>query len=201
MSSVAMIAGSFALWAVVHSILASSWMKALVRRAFGPGTARWYRLFFVSFAVLTLTPILLAVAVLPDRALYAVGAPWRWVMMVGQAGAVVALVISVAQAGVMHFLGLAQVLAGDPSRTGTLQVNGVYRYVRHPLYLFGVILVGLTPSMSLNRAAAYACMTLYFIIGSIHEEALLEAEFGESYARYRVQVPRFFPLPGRQYEG
>lgn len=41
-------------------------------------------------------------------------------------------------------------------------------------------------------------MTLYFIVGSYHEEALLLTEFGDPYAAYRAQVPRFVPWPGRQ---
>jgi protein-S-isoprenylcysteine O-methyltransferase Ste14 len=54
--------------------------------------------------------------------------------------------------------------------------------------------------MTQNLATLFACMTLYFIVGSYHEEALLLAEFGEAYAGYRAQVPRFVPWPGRQLE-
>ena len=194
------IAGGFALWAVVHSLLASLRVKALARRLMGPDIVRWYRLGFVVVAVVTLLPVLAATALLPDRRLYTVPSPWRWAMVLGQLGALAALAVSVAQAGWMHFIGLAQLTAPDPARTGTLQVRGFYRFVRHPLYLFSILLIWLTPVMTQNLATLFVCMTLYFVVGSYHEEALLLAEFGEAYAGYRAQVPRFVPWPGRQLE-
>jgi methanethiol S-methyltransferase len=198
-TSVMLISGSFALWAIVHSLLASLRLKAFARRILGSGVTRWYRLFFVIVAVITLVPVLAAVALLPDRALYRTPAPWRWAMVLAQVGALVALAISVLQAGPMHFLGLAQLMAKDPEHTGELQVRGFYRGVRHPLYLFSVLLIWLTPVMSGNLATLFACMTLYFIVGSYHEEALLTVEFGEAYEHYRAQVPRFLPWPGRRF--
>lgn len=200
MTAAAAIAGGFLLWAVIHSVLASRWMKALARDLIGEGTRRWYRLFFVTFATITLAPILAGVALLPDRQLYRVAPPWRWLMVLGQVGALSALLVSVLQAGVWHFLGIAQLTADDPRRTGELQVRGLYRYVRHPLYLFSILLIWLTPVMTLNLAVLYACMTGYFILGSFHEEDLLVQEYGESYVRYRRQVPRFVPVPGRVYD-
>ena len=193
MTSVVVIAGGFALWAIVHSLLASLRVKALAQRVLGPDVVRWYRLCFVVVAVITLLPVLAATALLPDRRLYTVPSPWRWAMMVGQVGALAALAVSVRQAGLMHFIGLAQLTAPDPARTGALQVRGFYRFVRHPLYLFSILLVWLTPVMTQNLATLFACMTLYFIVGSYHEEALLLAEFGDPYAAYRAQVPRFVP--------
>ena len=49
MTSVVAIAGSFTVWAVVHSVLAGLRFKALVRRLAGPGVARWYRLLTSEF--------------------------------------------------------------------------------------------------------------------------------------------------------
>lgn len=197
--SVLVIGGGFALWAGVHSVLASRWCKSLIYLSLGPGAKRWYRVGFVVFAVVSLTPILAAIVVLPDRMLYVAPTPWRWVMVAGQVGALVILGLSVLQAGWMHFLGIAQLSARDPSETGDLQVRDIYRYVRHPLYLFSVILIWLTPAMSQNLAGLYTGITLYFIVGSYHEEALLVHEFGAAYERYREQVPRFAPVPGHFY--
>lgn len=189
----------FVLWAIVHSALASLTVKGWAQRIFGRGVMRWYRLGFVIVAGLSLLPLLGLVAWLPDRRLYAIAAPWRWLMIAGQVGALAALGIATLQAGLSHFVGLAQILAHDPSSTGDLQVRGFFRYVRHPLYLFSTLALWLTPSMTANQLTLNVLIMLYFVIGSIHEEQLLVDEYGEAYLDYRRQVPRFIPWPGRVY--
>jgi protein-S-isoprenylcysteine O-methyltransferase Ste14 len=36
-------------------------------------------------------------------------------------------------------------------------------------------------------------VTLYFNLGSIHEETLLRREFGPAYDEYRARVPKMIP--------
>jgi protein-S-isoprenylcysteine O-methyltransferase Ste14 len=175
-------------------------VKAWAEQTLGRGVKRWYRLGFVITAAGSLLPLADLVLFLPDSQLYRIGSPWRWAMLIGQAVAIGALLISVVQAGPMHFLGLAQVAASDPSRTGALQVRGMYRYVRHPLYVFSILLMWLTPTMTRNLAALFACMTGYFVVGSFHEERLLLVQFGEAYQAYRTSVPRFLPWPGHRHD-
>lgn len=189
----------FVLWAVVHSALASLTVKGWAQRVFGRGVMQWYRLGFVLVAVASFAPLLLLTAWLPDRQLYHVEGRWRVLITVGRLGALVALGVATLQAGLWHFVGLAQVVAADPLKTGTLQVRGFFRYVRHPLYLFSTLLLWLSPSMSANQATLNALIVLYFVIGSIHEEQLLVDEHGPAYAVYRRRVPRFIPWPGRVY--
>ena len=189
----------FVLWAIVHSSLASLTVKGWAQRVFGPGMIRWYRLGFVIVAGLSLLPLPALVAWLPDRRLYAIAAPWRMLIIAGQVCALAALGVATLQAGLWHFVGLAQILASDPATTGVLQVRGFFRYVRHPLYLFSVTALWLTPAMTANMVTLYVLITLYFVVGSIHEEQLLVDEYGEAYLEYRRQVPRFIPWPGRVY--
>jgi hypothetical protein len=47
--------------------------------------------------------------------------------------------------------------------------------------------------MTANLLTLFIAMTLYFYLGSIHEEKGLVAEFGEPYVAYQKQVPRFLP--------
>jgi len=137
-SSVAILSVYFVVWAVVHSWLASLRFKAWTRRQLGPGVDRWYRLAYVVFATLTLLPLLAMVALLPDRALYVVAPPWRWLMVLGQMAALAGLAGAVLQTGPSYFLGLSQ-LFGQQSVEGDLQVHGFYCRVRHPLYLFAIL--------------------------------------------------------------
>jgi hypothetical protein len=75
-----------AIWATIHSLLASQPVKQRVRERFGPQTDRWYRVAFVGFTGRTLWPIVLLLLLLPNRLLYAVRGPWRRLMHVGQSG-------------------------------------------------------------------------------------------------------------------
>jgi len=183
----------FCLWALVHSLLAGCALKRWTCRAFGSGCARWYRAAFNAVAGLTLLPLLAMILWLPDRTLYTVSPPWRWLSLFGQLLAFVALVWTLLQTDVLRFAGLSQLQGRDRARPESLQVQGFYCYVRHPLYLFSLVIVWLTPRMSASLLTLYCLMTLYFYVGSVFEERKLLVEFGPAYARYRGQVPRFLP--------
>jgi protein-S-isoprenylcysteine O-methyltransferase Ste14 len=199
LSSVLVLTAFFVVWALVHSLLASLPLKSWTRRVFGAGVDRWYRLAFNAFAAITILPIFPMLALLPDRTLYVVPAPWLWLMMGGQGLALIGLLGSFLQAGVLHFAGLPQLLARQPAPTGLLEVRGFYCYVRHPNYSFSILLLWLTPVMTVNSLTMYTLITLYFYLGSFHEERRLLAEFGAAYQDYQQQVPRLIPRPGRCY--
>lgn len=179
------------LYTALHSLLAARAVKVWGRARL-PGFDRWYRLFYNAMAILTLLPLLWLLN-LPDRTLYSIPAPWVWLLWAGQGLSALALAISVLQANPTYFVGLAQ-LAGDPEEKGDrLVINGFYRYVRHPLYLFSILFLWLSPVMTLNRLIVYVLATLYFYVGSLHEERRLARTFGQAYRDYQQVVPRFIP--------
>ena len=195
------IAVYFILWAVIHSILASLTVKSWASKVLGEGVLRWYRLFFVSSAVITLIPLLVIYYLLPDKVIYQISPPWRWLMLAGQGLSALALGIATWKSGLFQFIGLSQALTDPQHFTGNLVTSGIFRYVRHPLYLFSSLFLWLTPTMTQNQRVLYWLMTLYFVVGSVHEEQILADEFGDAYVEYKAQVPRFFPIPGRFYRG
>jgi len=199
LSSVLVLTAFFVMWALVHSLLASLPLKNWTRRVFGAGVDRWYRLAFNAFAGITILPIFPMLATLPDRTLYVVPATWRWLMMGGKVLALAGLVGSFLQTGPLHFLGLSQLFASKPAQTSPLEGRGFYCYVRHPIYSFSLLLLWLTPAMTVNLLTVYILITLYFYVGSFHEERRLLAEFGDAYRDYQQQVPRLIPRPGRCY--
>lgn len=198
--SILALAGFFAVYAVLHSILAGLPAKNLARRAFGPAADRWYRLVYNIVAVVTLLPLFPMLALLPDRTLYIVPSPWRWLMIAGQLLAVAGLGITLLQTNPWRFAGLAQLFADKPEAGGSLVVRGFYCRVRHPLYFFSLLFLWLTPAMTANLLVTYTLFTLYFYTGSIFEERRLEQEFGPAYRAYQQQVPRLVPRPGRCYQ-
>jgi protein-S-isoprenylcysteine O-methyltransferase Ste14 len=77
----------------------------------------------------------------------------------------------------------------------TLVVGGLYRYVRHPIYLGTFIrLVSIpvfTSSLPGLALALLSIPVLDYRIGI--EEGMLVEEFGEEYERYRERTWRLFP--------
>ena len=83
----------------------------------------------------------------------------------------------------------------DPPKE--LVVQGLYRYVRNPMYLsVSTILLG---EALLARSLALLGYWAFFFVAAnlfvmLYEEPALERQFGESYERYRRKVGRWIPL-------
>jgi protein-S-isoprenylcysteine O-methyltransferase Ste14 len=190
------IVGYFTAWALIHTALASNRVKKAAQKIFGPETRRFYRLFFVIFAIASIAPLLILMPTLSDRVLYAVPSPWKWILHGVQVIAIGLVVWTVAQTEAMDFLGIEQLRTKRENRQHTFQAGGMYGIVRHPMYFSAVILMWATPSMTQNTAVLFGCITAYFYIGSIHEEKLLVRQFGKQYLEYKKKLPRI--LPGGQ---
>jgi len=187
------------IYALLHSLLASLSLKNKLRQMFGDDFDRWYRLIYNIVAGITFLPYFAIMALLPDRVLYIVPAPWRWLMLFGQMVGVGGAGLAILQTGGARFLGLTQLMGRPLPEKGALVVQGLYCWVRHPIYFFSLLFLWLTPLMTVNLLISYTIFTLYFYLGSIHEERRLLAEFGPAYADYQQQVPRLIPVPGRCY--
>jgi len=75
----------------------------------------------------------------------------------------------------------------------TLKIEGPYKIVRHPLYLFTIIFLILRPTMDLFYLVFLIFIIAYFYIGSFYEEKKLVSAFGDQYRKYQASVPRLFP--------
>lgn len=191
---------AMALYGLLHSLLAAHSVKRLAARVFGEApVARYYRLFFSLQGGLTLLPALALVWLLPDQRLWAVPFPWVLLTLALQALAAVGLLVGVSQTGAMRFIGLEQALDPDSTRQPPqLVANGLYRWVRHPLYLCGIALIWLMPVMSANLLAFNLGATAYLMLGTIPEERKLRQELGPAYDDYRKRTPWLFPLPRKK---
>jgi methanethiol S-methyltransferase len=76
----------------------------------------------------------------------------------------------------------------------TLKIEGPYKIVRHPLYLFTIIFLILRPTMDLFYLVFLIFLIAYFYIGSFYEERKLVSVFGDQYRKYQGSVPRLFPI-------
>ena len=162
--------GCVVVWGVVHSWLATTRMKNLTASKLGGRAARVYRLAYNVFSLISFAPIALLMRGMPDRLLYRVPMPWALILLAGQALAALLIVAALLQTDILHFGGLSQML-GRQSSTGMIS-TGFYRLVRHPLYLFGLLILWLTPFMSLNQLTVYAVLTAYLFVGARLEEGI-----------------------------
>ena len=179
------------LWGIVHSLLASIGTKQTFHRLFGETAMRGYRLFYNLFALLTFLPILYLAASLPDRPLYEIPAPYSYLLRAGQLASVLLLFIAVLQTDLLSFIGLRQLF--EVEKSGPLITQGLYRYVRHPLYTFSLAILWLSPGVSLNSFVLYAALTVYVLAGIFFEERKLLRTFGREYAEYRAVTPMLIP--------
>jgi protein-S-isoprenylcysteine O-methyltransferase Ste14 len=154
---------------------------------------RGYRLAYNLIGVVTLLPVLAVPALNPGDVLYQLTGFPLAMGMTGQFLALVVLLIGVWQTGALQFLGLRQVLSPIPDSKPELTIEGLYRWVRHPLYTAGLLFIWLTPLMTSSLLALNIGLTAYIYIGSIFEEHRLVREFDQVYEQYQREVPRLFP--------
>lgn len=75
-----------------------------------------------------------------------------------------------------------------------LAIRGPYRWIRHPLYAFVLVMLWTYPDLTADRLLLNISFTVWTVIGSVLEERDLIAEFGEPYRDYRREVPMLVPL-------
>ncbi|HEX7503629.1 MAG TPA: isoprenylcysteine carboxylmethyltransferase family protein, partial [Syntrophales bacterium] len=83
--------------------------------------------------------------------------------------------------------------SGRQLRAPNFVLRGPYRWVRHPLYFFTLVLIWSVPDVSIDRLLFNVLWTLWIVLGACLEEKDLIVEFGETYRRYRKNVPMLFP--------
>jgi len=183
---------SVIVWGFIHSLTASLRFKEMFLQILGNRAAKFYRLFYNLFSVMSIAPVFYLMLTLPDKKLYQVSAPWNYVMLAGQGISVVLLVVSVLQTDVLAFVGLRQ-LSTEQEKSGKLVTRGFYRMVRHPLYTFGLLALWLSASVSVNSFIVYVALTIYILVGIYFEERKLLREFGQAYADYKSVTPMLIP--------
>ncbi len=80
--------------------------------------------------------------------------------------------------------------------TRHLVVTGFYRHVRNPMYI-GVLAAILGQALWLGDERLFLYAAIVWLLSHLfivaYEEPMLRRSFGEQYAAYRVNVPRWLP--------
>lgn len=189
--------GLMLLFAVQHSVMARERFKSLWTRLVPKPLERSTYLLFSSAALLLLVwqwrP-------LGDLLWDSRGTPWA--LLLGGLSLLGWALVAYSALLMDHFefFGLRQAynyLCNRETRPIGFQTPGLYRMVRHPMYLGFLLAFWMAPVMTLAHFLFALGMTVYIWIGMTYEERDLVHNFGDRYREYQRRVPRLIPLPWR----
>lgn len=175
----------------IHSVLASITAKQFFEKSFGK-LFRYYRLSYSVFATITLAALLYfqysfeSPLLLKDNEVKYFS--FLFLLLPG----LVIMAISIKKY-FMLLSGVRSVYQALP--VSQLKVDGIHRYLRHPLYSGTILSVcGLFFIFPyLNNFIAVVLLILYVLIGIYFEEKKLIKEFGSQYQDYISKVPMLVP--------
>ncbi|NNG26468.1 MAG: hypothetical protein HKM87_03015 [Ignavibacteriaceae bacterium] len=189
----------FGLYALIHSYLASIKVKEWFKKNIGDLIA-FYRLGYNIFALASLY-LIYELSPKPHLIIYDLPNPYDLIILVPQFLALAGLFWAFKYICFKEFLGLNQVkryfeknYSSELDENLTLQLEGPFRYTRHPVYFFSILILLFRPTMDLFYLVFFICLVIYFYIGSYFEEEKLAKHFGEIFTDYRNSVPKIFPV-------
>lgn len=157
---------------------------------------RFYRLYYIMFAILGLVAIIIYPLTFSSYQLFAIT---KATIIVGVIVAMIGLTIM----GIsilkyfMQISGLKELIEERTGNTPTneLMITGIHKFVRHPLYtgtfifIWGLLIIFPYTSVLIIDII----ITVYTLIGLQFEEKKLEKEFGNDYKLYKKKVPMLIP--------
>lgn len=176
----------------LHSFLAGNGFKSWCRVRW-PGLQPYYRLIYNVLAVVLLALPLSASYSLATAPFITWSGAAAWLMNLLGASALLGFIWTLRYYDMSSFLGIAR---GDSSDRATLTVSPFHRWIRHPWYFFGLVIMW-TRDLSVGWFGTAIVITLYLVIGSRREERRLVEEFPRAYPFYQARVPALLPWRGR----
>ena len=215
--TVRVVAGGTILFALVHSLLATNWMKRRVEAVFGLRVRDGlYRFLYNNITYASIGALVLAARGLPDRVVYRVPRPWSWLLRAGQGLGLWLIADTNLRMDVGRFTGFSGALefvtGREPTREPPAQgprldrdfaaaTGGAFRVSRHPNNLGPTLIVCLQPTMTVRLLTFAIVGSLYSYFGSMLEERRVRQEYQDKYDTYRAHTPFFFPLANRLLAG
>ena len=190
----------YSIFAVSHSFLALRRIKKTFTEKMGARIA-FYRLFYNITSIIFLLALYI-IAPHPDIIVYDLQFPFDIITFALQILSLFGLIWAGKSINWREFLGIAQItryfrneyIIDDLDERPVLNTTGAFKFVRHPIYFFSILFLGLRPTMNLFYLIVFICTIIYFYIGSFYEENKLIEIFGDEYAVYKESVSRIFPV-------
>ena len=84
-------------------------------------------------------------------------------------------------------------ISNRPDKPQQIMAKGPYGWIRHPLYLFLIVITWACPMLTLDRLIFNIMWTIWIVIGTYLEDRDLHHEFGSQYLEYSLRVPMLIP--------
>lgn len=190
----------FTLFAITHSILASHKFKQKLTKKLGARIA-FYRIFY-NISSIFFFLFIYEFSPKPDYTIYDLIYPFDIIIVLFQILAGLAMLWVFNSINVAEFLGFSQIKryskehynSGDLDEKMELRTDGVFKYSRHPIYLFASLFLILRPTMDFFYLVFLINILLYFYVGSYFEEKKMLKIFGDDYKNYQMNVPKFLSI-------
>ena len=179
--------GGWALYFVLHSLLAADKVKEWAGRTWG-SAFRYYRLVYSIISTAGLLGLLILNGNMEAELFFKKEGFVRFMSLLLTTFGVMTIQLAFRHYPLKSFLGF------EPEKM-ELKIEGILKYVRHPVYA-GLILVitGFFLFLpNLPTLISCLCMLGYLPVGIWLEEKKLMAAFGEKYMNYRKNVPSIIP--------
>jgi protein-S-isoprenylcysteine O-methyltransferase Ste14 len=126
--------------------------------------------------------------------------PMRWAGLGLFAVGVAGFVWGVRSLGHFDPFGIRAIRAhldGKPLAPEAVVVRGAYRWVRHPLYLFTLLIIWSRADPTADRLLLGVLWTAWIVVGTLWEERDLTLALGDAYTAYQRRVPMLLPFRRR----
>lgn len=187
-----LLAASWVLFCVFHSVFASEGWKTAMKKFFGQ-SLRFYRFYYSVFSALSLSLILFLLIIIRSPVLWEFSSLFLLLSsIIGIAG--ILIMLSCMKKYFSAVSGL-KAFSTKKNAGSMLQTGGLHRYIRHPLYLGTLLFIWSLFCFFPYASNFLSCLlvTIYTLVGIQIEERKLVLEFGESYKEYIRRVPMLIP--------
>jgi len=179
-------------YCVLHSLLADEKLMGGLYRKW------WYRIFYITQSAILLIPIYFFYFNINNYPVFNPYLPIKIFLFMLWLGALVFGSYAAKSYDNKVFFGITQMnnyLKEGKSHSGSFTeftTNGALKYVRHPYYFTGLVLLWSRP-LNNRDIPVNIVFTAYFIIGAFNEERKLKKIYGQKYLDYCKDVPMLVP--------
>ena len=185
-----LLAFSWIVFYTLHSILAASKIKKIMEGKLG-NAYKWYRLAYTVISIILFLAIMIQALLIPKTVLIPKTDLTTYLgYMFAGFGTIIATKTN-KNYSMKRFLGFETRVKDNHQ----LVTTGLYAKIRHPLYA-GLVLIFLGYFLfagTVSAAVHFGCFVLYLPIGIYFEEKNLVIQFGETYQKYKAEVPAIIP--------